>query len=254
MNMEHRQYYKMVFWDGSSRVPLIVSAGNKIEMNRGIIMNHLTSSLDIFPTLLAMANVSVPANLTNVLNGYNLLPYLTKNNTNDNDVRPNYIMSQFHGDDIHLSWFMLRKDQWKYVTYGTGTEVPLRLFDMVNDPNELNDLGRNASAYAGLIAELDALLLTMVDYPSVATDVESYNKESFVLWRDAFPNKTSYMDTISGCDGMLAGNMIHLLATWPSMSGSKLQTTHLSGHFNILGGKKEGNLESFFAQIFFGWL
>lgn len=70
--------------------------------------------------------------------------------------RENWSLSQFHGDEIHLSWcvpcrwtrlvfarnpprpahahaachapslvfrFMLRKDNWKYVTYGSGKEV-----------------------------------------------------------------------------------------------------------------------------------
>ncbi|ETO17914.1 iduronate-2-sulfatase-like protein [Reticulomyxa filosa] len=188
--------FTKVFFDGSSRVPLIISAGNKIEINRNVVINNLTSSLDLFPTLLAMANVSVPANISSKLDGYNILPFVTNKNYSNENIRPNYIMSQFHGDDIHLSWFMLRKDNWKYVTYGSGHEVPVRLYDMVNDPNEMNDLGQN-DTYDSVVAQMDTLLRSIIDYPSIATNVEAYNKDSFVLWRDAFPNQTSYMETIS---------------------------------------------------------
>ena len=35
------------------------------------------------------------------------------------------------------------------------------------------------------VKELDAVLRGRIDYPSVAEDVESYNKESFTLWRES---------------------------------------------------------------------
>merc|ERR1712087_704398 len=110
--------------------------------------------------------------------------------------RPNYAMSQFHGDEIHLSWFLLREDEWKYVVYGSGKEVPPRLFNLVQDPLEMVDLASNKS-YAGRISDMDKTLRGIVDYPAVAEDVESYNKQSFVLWRDSFTNETEYNETIS---------------------------------------------------------
>ena len=35
---------------------------------------------------------------------------------------------------------MLGKDNYKYVTFGSGAEVPPRLFDMDKDPLEMKDL------------------------------------------------------------------------------------------------------------------
>merc|ERR1712087_160607 len=110
--------------------------------------------------------------------------------------RPNYAMSQFHGDEIHLSWFLLREDEWKYVVYGSGKEVPPRLFNLVADPLEMDDLAGNAS-YAQRMKEMDATLRTIVDYPAVAENVESYNKESFVLWRDSFDNEAEYNESVT---------------------------------------------------------
>ncbi len=179
MNMEHQQYYKMVFWEGSSRVPLIISAGSNMNIPRGhtpllslslslslllsltylhevykrllpfgervrppnwpervkhtqkytgVITDHITSSLDFFPTICEMANVSIPDDINSQLDGYSLFSFLQPENWEfeddveeepekktrvykgeEGDERPNYVMSQFHGDEIHLSWFMLRK-------------------------------------------------------------------------------------------------------------------------------------------------
>eukprot|EP01083_Nonionella_stella_P207531 753818_1 len=36
MKMEHQQFYKMVFWDSSSRVPSIITGGKNFNMNRNV--------------------------------------------------------------------------------------------------------------------------------------------------------------------------------------------------------------------------
>merc|ERR1719206_1333294 len=93
------------------------------------------------------------------LGGYSVMPFLmASQNSGEEEVlgeetkvydefgkvgavlgdRPNYAMSQFHGDEIHLSWFLLREDEWKYVVYGSGKEVPPRLFNLVADPLEMD--------------------------------------------------------------------------------------------------------------------
>ncbi len=129
--MEHRQYFKMVFWEGSTHVPLIISAGKNFNIPRGVISNHLTSSLDFFPTICQMANVSIPNSIQQNLDGYSLMPFLDPSNwqlekeggikkevfigDEFEDVRPNYVMSQFHGGEIHLPWFMLRKVELFFV-------------------------------------------------------------------------------------------------------------------------------------------
>ena len=105
-------------------------------------------------------------------------------------------MSQFHGDEIHLRWFLLRQNEYKYVTYGSGQEVPPRLFNLLSDPDEMNDLANDA-AYANVIKSMDETLRTIIDYPAVAANVESYNKQSFALWRASFTNEIEYNQTVS---------------------------------------------------------
>lgn len=60
-------------FEGGHRVPFVLSWPNGIESRNKF--DGLTSSLDIFPTSLAAANIEKPENL--VLDGVNLLPYIT---------------------------------------------------------------------------------------------------------------------------------------------------------------------------------
>lgn len=61
-------------FEGGHRVPFIVSWPNKIE--KGWTFNGLTSSLDIFKTSIAAADIQLDKEIT--LDGKNLIPYLTK--------------------------------------------------------------------------------------------------------------------------------------------------------------------------------
>eukprot|EP00483_Globobulimina_turgida_P007877 UN07892 len=187
MKMEHQQFYKMVFYDSSSRVPSIIMGGNNFDMNRNIIRNDVISSmLDYFPTMMDMAGIDMNKTSEGVeLDGYSLMTFLM-NSSNDNDFsdrshteakiydeheyiadldldRPNYVMSQFHGDEIHLSWFLLRQNEYKYVTYGSGKEVAPRLFNIVLDPDEMNDLATN-KPYSKMIDDMDTILREIIDY------------------------------------------------------------------------------------------
>ena len=211
MKMEHQQFYKMVHFDSSSRVPSIIYGGDNFKMNRNVIRNDVVSSmLDYFPTMMEMAGIDWNETTEGVeLDGYSLMQYLLTDGEDtkyekpkiydDFDAvqdRPNYVMSQFHGDNIHLSWFLLRQNEYKYVVYGSGQEVPPRLYNMAIDPDEMNDLAMNES-YASMIQDMDKILRSIVDYPAVSENVESYNKDSYVLWKNSFANQTQFNETIT---------------------------------------------------------
>ena len=58
MQLEHQLHYKMVPYDASSRVPLIVASPALVGGEH--VVSQPTSLLDIFPTILRLANLSVP--------------------------------------------------------------------------------------------------------------------------------------------------------------------------------------------------
>ena len=80
-NMEHRQWYKMNFYESSARVPLVVAGPGVV---RGRILDNIVQLVDLHPTLMDMAGVPVPAGL----DGESLVPLLkgTTQQSRDNAV------------------------------------------------------------------------------------------------------------------------------------------------------------------------
>merc|ERR550514_1329089 len=56
MQMEHAQFYKMVAYEASSRVPLVI-AGPKVKRNE---VETLVTLVDLMPTFLDMAGAPMP--------------------------------------------------------------------------------------------------------------------------------------------------------------------------------------------------
>jgi len=172
MQLEHQLFYKMVAYDASARVPLVVSGS--LVRQPGTTIHQPTQLLDIFPTVLALGGVTVPS----YADGYNLAPFLWRGYSQDRS-RPPFVVFQNHDEDISMSWFAISDGTMKLVQYGTGKEVLPQLFNLTADPGEMNNLQAVAP---DVVASMDVLLRTQVDYPSVALDVAAYQKQQFLWW------------------------------------------------------------------------
>ena len=74
-----------------------------------------------------IAGIPLPQNLS----GYSLLPLSSKMFKNEQKVKnlhPSWILSEFHGCNVNASTYMLRTNQWKYITYSDGASVLPQLF------------------------------------------------------------------------------------------------------------------------------
>uniref|UniRef100_A0A665TF10 Arylsulfatase K n=1 Tax=Echeneis naucrates TaxID=173247 RepID=A0A665TF10_ECHNA len=173
--MEHRQFYKMSMFEGSSRVPLLIMGPG---MKSGSLVKDLVSLVDLYPTMLDIAGISVVGNLS----GHSLHPLLSKSNHFPKIQRPDWVLSEYHGCNVNASTYMLRSGRWKYITYADGQSVPPQLFDLTLDKEELNDV---VHKFPDVHVHLDKLLRTIVDYPVVSAAVHRYNKNAFSAWRDS---------------------------------------------------------------------
>jgi arylsulfatase A-like enzyme len=176
MQLEHRSFYKMVAYEGSAHVPLLVSA----PWLAASVVTQPVQLIDLYPTLLELAGAPPPP--PGSVDGYSLAPFLAGAGTDPS--RPPFAVSQFHGADIPASWFMLRHtDGWKYVVWGDGvTSGPAQLFNLTADPGELTNV---AGAHPDVVAQLDAALRSVVDYPAVSADVAQYEVDMFKWWTGA---------------------------------------------------------------------
>ncbi|XP_004703536.1 arylsulfatase K [Echinops telfairi] len=174
--MEHRQFYKMSMYEASAHVPLLMM-GPGIKNN--LQVSNVVSLVDIYPTMLDIAGISLPQNLS----GYSLLPLSSEtfhNETKFKHEHPPWILSEFHGCNVNASTYMLRTNQWKYIAYSDGVSVLPQLFDLSLDPDELTNV---ATKFPDITYSLDQKLRSIINYPKVSASVRQYNKEQFVSWK-----------------------------------------------------------------------
>eukprot|EP00730_Choanoeca_flexa_P007832 TRINITY_DN12397_c4_g1_i1.p1 TRINITY_DN12397_c4_g1~~TRINITY_DN12397_c4_g1_i1.p1 ORF type:complete len:567 (+),score=133.77 TRINITY_DN12397_c4_g1_i1:2620-4320(+) len=177
MQMQHEQFYKMVAYEASSHVPLVI-AGPGVEY-RGEV-EDITQMVDLFPTLMDIASVDKPS----FLDGTSLMPYLK---TGSSPSHPKQALSQFHGENLVMSWYMLRTDDVKYIAWGTGEQHPPQLFNLTADPDEHVNLALDPS-YHGLVGELDRELRGLINYPNVTMNVATYNQDMAKWWMSTESN------------------------------------------------------------------
>mmetsp|Transcript_1348 Transcript_1348/g.4412 ORF Transcript_1348/g.4412 Transcript_1348/m.4412 type:complete len:430 (-) Transcript_1348:141-1430(-) len=233
MNMGHRQIWKNSLYEGSVRVPLIISGGalNLLhakpferramgtraqrehvafasivsqasdsasaafapEPHRGSLVTDLVSLLDIYPTLLDLAQL--PQQPADWLAGTSLAPLLGVTHsvsadqwsTNDGTLahtaapRKTYVVSQFHSNLGNTGSFCIVKGSLKYIVFGTralnvtfGGYMP-QLFDLSVDPEELVDISLSRPAD---VKRLDALLREELasGYNAISPGAGDYNE------------------------------------------------------------------------------
>ncbi len=209
--MEHQQHYKMVPYEASASVPMVIYDGRDGKNKRqNKVITAPTQLIDIFPTIMEYANVK-EKNIPSGLDGYSLVPMMKIDGNvaavasrGDHDsTRPNFVVSQFHGCNIAMSWFFIVQPvkchgnqlcMLKYIRWGTGNEVKDQLFDLSNDPGETVNLIDNSTFQANIVL-MEKNLRSVVDYGKVAMEVAKYNMESFKWWISSEKNwKTKIHD------------------------------------------------------------
>jgi len=164
--LEHQEWYKMSLYEGSVRVPMVIAGPG---LAQGLRLPNLVSLIDICPTFMEIASLSPREGL----DGESLLPLATGETVDSRD----WAYACFTGTTLNTSAYMLRKDKWKYVAF---VGYAPQLFDMDNDPHELNDL---STEQPRVIEQLDQELRSIVDYDQTHQDLVAYNKEAFRQWR-----------------------------------------------------------------------
>ncbi|NXD86711.1 ARSK Arylsulfatase, partial [Halcyon senegalensis] len=206
--MEHRQFYKMSMYEGSSHVPLLVMGPGVKEQQQ---IPNVVSLVDIYPTMLDIARIPASRNRS----GYSLLPLLRAEaggeaSPTQAPPRPSWVLSEFHGCNVNSSTYMLRTGRWKYIAYADGHSVPPQLFgtysfsalthrlislnagclltgflfvpDLSEDPEELSNV---AVKFPVVVRSLDNILRSVVNYPKVSSSVQEYNKRQFISWKQS---------------------------------------------------------------------
>lgn len=164
--MEHQQYYKMSHFEGSARVPLIIAgpgikAGQRIETP--------VSLIDIAPTICELGRLAQ----RECFSGESLLPVAR----GETGASRGWALSMYSGLTSNTISYMLRQGDYKLIVY---EGYPSRLFNLTDDPQELNDL---AEVDADRVHELTQLLETVVDRKQTLKIWEDYRKHAFAQFQ-----------------------------------------------------------------------
>ncbi|RYB06376.1 choline-sulfatase [Lichenibacterium ramalinae] len=124
---ERGLWYKMSFFEGACRVPLVVSVPGRFPAGRSAAA---VSLVDVLPTLVELAGGDV-ARLASPVDGRSLLPHLAGQGGHDE------VLGEYLAEGAVAPLVMVRRDRWKFVH---SPADPDQLYDLDADPEELTNL------------------------------------------------------------------------------------------------------------------
>ncbi len=133
---ERGLWFKMSFYEGSSRVPLLISTP---EMAAGLIRTPV-STIDISPTLSELAGLDAAA----------FQPWTTGESLvhlGQGGTRKTPVAMEYAAEGSHAPMISLRHEKWKF---NRCTLDPDQLFDLDADPFELENLSNDVNFEAVL--------------------------------------------------------------------------------------------------------
>lgn len=164
--LEHQQYYKMSLFEGSVRVPLIMK-GPKIKA--GQLIKTPVSLVDLAPTICDLAGMEKRRSF----DGESLLP-LAKG---DSTEHRGWALASYSGVTSNTMSWMLRKGDYKLIVH---EDHPMRLFNLREDPEELDDLIEKEPAKA---KELLAIIDGEVDREGVLKIWHEWRRHNFAQFQ-----------------------------------------------------------------------
>ena len=138
---ERGLWFKMTFFEGSSRVPVMISAP---QMEPGLVTDPV-SNIDICPTLCDLAGVSMDEVMP-WTTGESLVPL------GQGATRSAPVAMEYAAEASYAPMVSLRTGRWKYNRCALD---PDQLFDLETDPQELRNLADDP-AHADVLADLRA--------------------------------------------------------------------------------------------------
>ena len=142
---DHWMGDKDYFHDPSVKIPMIIAdPSEEANKTRGTTDDSMVELIDLLPTFLEFYEGSVEKN---VLDGFSLLPKIRGREADwrsavvsEYDYSCQVFRPELERMPLDCRSYMIADEKWKYI-HAPG--FPPVLFDRVNDPAELNDLGRN---------------------------------------------------------------------------------------------------------------
>ena len=164
---ERGLWFKMSFYEGSSRVPLMICAPG-LEPRT---VTDPVSTIDVCPTLCDLAGVSMEEVMP-WTTGETLLPYA------QGAERTSPVAMEYAAEASQSPMVSLRYGKWKYNACALD---PDQLFDLDADPHELTNLA-NDPAHAGTLSALQVKAQARWDLDRFDADVRASQARRWVVY------------------------------------------------------------------------
>lgn len=164
---ERGLWFKMCFYEGSSRVPLMISAP---EMAAGLVTDPV-STIDVCPTLCALAGVSMDEVMP-WTTGESLVPF------GQGVRRDSPVAMEYAAEASYAPLVSLRYGKWKYNRCALD---PDQLFDLEADPHELTNLADHPD-HQGTVQSLRAKSEARWDLARFDADVRASQAKRWVVY------------------------------------------------------------------------
>ena len=132
---EHGWFDKRFMYEESFRTPLLIRYPGHIET--GSVNSDLVQNIDFAPTVLDIAGLEIPKDMQ----GLSLKPLFT-NDTSDWRNALYYHYYEYPGIHMVKRHYGIRTEQYKLIRFYYDIEA-WEMYDLKNDPNELNNLYGN---------------------------------------------------------------------------------------------------------------
>lgn len=165
---ERGLWFKMTFFEGSARVPLMICAPG---LPPGVI-GHPVSTLDVMPTLCDLAGVALD-DIRPWTDGTSLLPLATGQGGR------RAVPMEYAAEASESPMAGLRKGRWKLILCRLDPDL---LFDLEADPQELHNLAPLAE-HAATLAELKDEARALWDLDRFDADVRASQARRLIVYQ-----------------------------------------------------------------------
>ena len=162
---ERGLWYKMNFFEHSARVPLII-AGPQIQT---LQVQQACSLVDIFPTMIDIAAMDgrEKPDFLDPVHGHSLIPHaMAKPDQHDEAI------GEYCAEMTPYPVYMIRRGRYKYIHCDADAAL---LFDLMDDPDELNNLAGDEN-FSGLLGQFESEVSQRWDSEKIRSDVVATQK------------------------------------------------------------------------------
>ena len=173
---ERGLWFKMNFYEGSARVPLMISAPG-LEPR---LVEDPVSTLDMCPTLCDLAGIDM-GSIKPWTDGHSLVP------TVNGEARPEPVFMEYAAEGSYAPLVSIREGKWKF----NHCELdPPQLFDLAADPKELTNLAADP-AHQETLKRFQAAMRAQWDMARFDAEVRESQARRWVVY-EALRNGAYY--------------------------------------------------------------